>query len=143
MHTRPPVQAANLSASQLPVLLLPATAPARIVFLESIRGLAAIQVLMLHFFSADLLASTPSSPLAAAIHLSPLYFLYDGYSAVYIFFCLSGYVLTRSFERQLDRPMVQILARVVRLGLPAFAATVVAASLLLITVGRTSRQESY
>jgi len=101
---------------------------------------------MLHFFSAflpDLLASTPSSPLAAAIHLSPLYFLYDGYSAVYIFFCLSGYVLTRSFERQLDRPMVQILARVVRLGLPAFAATVVAASLLLITVGRTSRQESY
>jgi peptidoglycan/LPS O-acetylase OafA/YrhL len=136
MHTRPPLQADNLSASQLPEVLLPVTAPARIAFLESIRGLAAIQVLLLHFFSAflpDLLASTPSSRLAAAIHLSPFYFLYDGYSAVYIFFCLSGYVLTRSFERRLDQPMVQILARVVRLGLPAFAATVVAAGLLLMT----------
>lgn len=132
----PPVQAADFSPSQSPVLPLLATAPARIAFLESIRGLAAIQVLMLHFFAAflpDLLSSAPSSTLAAAIHLSPLYFLYDGYSAVYIFFCLSGYVLTRSFERQLDQPMVQILARVVRLGLPAFAATVAAACLMLIT----------
>jgi peptidoglycan/LPS O-acetylase OafA/YrhL len=135
MHARSPEQAAISSASQLPASLLPATAPARIAYLESIRGLAAIQVLLLHFFFAfapDLLATAPSSALAAAIHLSPLYFLYDGYSAVYIFFCLSGYVLTRSFERQLDHPTVQILARVVRLGLPALAATVFAASLMLI-----------
>jgi peptidoglycan/LPS O-acetylase OafA/YrhL len=88
-------------------------------------------------FAPDLLAIAPSSTLAAAIHLSPLYFLYDGYSAVYIFFCLSGYVLTRSFERQFDRPLVQIPARLVRLGLPAFAATVLAASLMLI-VGRAN-----
>lgn len=121
---------------QLPEPMPLATASPRIVYLESIRGLAAIQVLLLHFISAfvpDLLSSTPSSALSAAIHLSPLYFLYDGYSAIYVFFCLSGYVLTRSFERRLNRPMVQILARAVRLGLPAFVATVLAASLMLIT----------
>lgn len=133
MHARSPEPAAISSTLQLPA---PASAPARVAYLESIRGLAAIQVLLLHFISAfvpDLLASTPSSPLSAAIHLSPLYFLYDGYSAVYIFFCLSGYVLTRSFERQLDRPMVQIPARIIRLGLPSLAATVLAACLMLLT----------
>lgn len=140
MRARSPEQAAVSNTPRLPVSLLPATVPARIAYLESIRGLAAIQVLLLHFFFAfvpDLVAPAPSSALAASIHLSPLYFLYDGYSAVYIFFCLSGYVLTRSFERQLDQPPVQILARAVRLGLPALAATVFAASLMLI-VGRAN-----
>jgi uncharacterized membrane protein YcfT len=75
--------------------------PPRIAYLESIRGLAALQVLLLHFFAAfapDLVFALPAgAAVAAAIHLSPLYFLYDGYSAVYIFFALSGYVLSRSF----------------------------------------------
>jgi peptidoglycan/LPS O-acetylase OafA/YrhL len=108
----------------------------RIAYLESIRGLAAVQVLLLHFlaaFAPGLVFPTPGgSAIASAIHLSPLYFLYDGYSAVYIFFALSGYVLTRSFERHLARPSSQILARVVRLGLPAVAATLVAAAAMLI-----------
>jgi peptidoglycan/LPS O-acetylase OafA/YrhL len=59
-----------------------------------------------------------------------LYFLYDGYSAVYIFFALSGYVLSRSFERHLAQPSSQILGRVIRLGLPALAATLVAAAVM-------------
>ncbi|GLH80110.1 hypothetical protein SSBR45G_50190 [Bradyrhizobium sp. SSBR45G] len=70
--------------------------------------------------------------IAATIHASPLSFLYDGYSAVYVFFCLSGYVLTRSFERKGCSPALQILARAVRLGLPALAATVFAAALMLM-----------
>jgi peptidoglycan/LPS O-acetylase OafA/YrhL len=136
MRSWPPEREVISSDSQLPVSLPSVTAPARIAYLESIRGLAAIQVLLLHFFFAfvpDLLANSPSSTLSAAIHLSPLYFLYDGYSAVYIFFCLSGYVLTRSFERQFEQPRVQILARAIRLGLPALSATVFAASLMLVT----------
>jgi peptidoglycan/LPS O-acetylase OafA/YrhL len=140
MGARSPEQAAVHSVTQWPVSSLPATALARIAYLESIRGLAAIQVLLLHFFFAfvpDLVTPAPSSALAASIHLSPLYFLYDGYAAVYIFFCLSGYVLTRSFERQLDLTPVQILARAVRLGLPALAATVFAASVMLM-VGRAN-----
>jgi peptidoglycan/LPS O-acetylase OafA/YrhL len=108
----------------------------RIAYLESIRGLAALQVLLLHFFAAfapDLVFSLPAgAAIAGYIHLSPLYFLYDGYSAVYVFFALSGYVLTRSFERHLARPSSQILARVLRLGLPAVAATLVAAAMMLM-----------
>src|SRR5580704_19552431 len=108
----------------------------RIAYLESIRGLAALQVLLLHFLAAlapDLVFALPAAaPVAGVIHLSPLYFLYDGYSAVYIFFALSGYVLTRAFERHLARPASQILARIVRLGLPAIAATLVAAVVMLM-----------
>src|ERR1700736_5855751 len=106
----------------------------RIVYLESIRGLAALQVLLLHFlaaFAPDLVFSPPAgATVAGYIHLSPLYFLYDGYSAVYIFFALSGYVLTRSFERHLAQPSSQILARVIRLGLPAISATLDAAAVM-------------
>ena len=73
----------------------------RIAYLESIRGLAALQVLLLHFlgaFAPDLVVSLPAGAgIAGYIHLSPLYFLYDGYSAIYIFFALSGYVLTPVF----------------------------------------------
>src|SRR6202022_1838839 len=108
----------------------------RIAYLESIRGLAALQVLLLHFlaaFAPDLVFSLPAgATVAGHIHLSPLYFLYDGYSAVYIFFALSGYVLTRSFERHLAQPSSQILARAIRLGLPAIAATLVAAAVMLM-----------
>ncbi|WP_213773524.1 acyltransferase [Bradyrhizobium sp. dw_78] len=107
----------------------------RIVYLESIRGLAALQVLLLHFlaaFAPDLVYSLPSTATVAAyVHLSPLYFIYDGYSAVYIFFALSGYVLTRSFERNPATPIPQILGRIVRLGLPAAAAVSVAAMVML------------
>src|SRR3978361_1298017 len=106
----------------------------RIAYLESIRGLAALQVLLLHFFAAfapDLVFALPAgATVAGVIHLSPLYFLYDGYSAVYIFFALSGYVLSRSFERHLAQPSSQVLARVVRLGLPALAAALVAAAVM-------------
>lgn len=108
----------------------------RIAYLESIRGLAALQVLLLHFlaaFAPNLVFALPAgAPIAGSIHLSPLYFLYDGYSAVYIFFALSGYVLTRSFERNLSKPPTQIIARIVRLGLPALAAALVAAVVVLM-----------
>src|ERR1700710_1232046 len=108
----------------------------RIGYLESIRGLAAVQVLLLHFlaaFAPDLVYSLPAAgAVAGYVHLSPLYFLYDGYSAVYIFFALSGYVLTRSFEKHLARPSSQVLARIGRRGLPAVAATLVAGAVMLI-----------
>ena len=92
----------------------------RIAYLESIRGLAALQVLLLHFlaaFAPDLVFSLPAgAAVAGYIH--------------YIFFALSGYVLTRSFERHLAQPSSQILARVIRLGLPAITATLVAAAVI-------------
>ncbi len=108
----------------------------RIAYLESIRGFAALQVLLQHFLSAfapALVFATPPGAIAArTIHLLPLHFLYDGYSAVYIFFTLSGYVLTRSFERHLAQPSSQIMVRLIRLGLPAIAATLLAAAVMLM-----------
>ncbi|HEY4836405.1 MAG TPA: acyltransferase [Bradyrhizobium sp.] len=106
----------------------------RIAYLESVRGLAALQVLLFHFllaFAPDLVPP-PDAIVARGIHLSPLYFLYDGHSAVYIFFVLSAYVLTRSFEHHLAQPSSQIVARLIRLGLPALAATLVAAAVMLM-----------
>ena len=56
----------------------------RLAYLESIRGLAAMQVLLLHCFSAfaPALVFPPAAGanLGTAIHLSPLFFLYDGFS---------------------------------------------------------------
>ena len=109
--------------------------PRRIAFMETVRGLAAAQVLLLHFLSAfwpDFVFDSVSHGLGWYIHLSPLYFLYDGHSAVYIFFVLSGYVLSRSFERHLDHPVALIVARAVRLGLPALAAVLASAALIVI-----------
>jgi len=103
--------------------------------MESIRGLAAVQVLLLHFLGAfwpDLVFESIPRSLAWYVHLSPLYFLYDGNSAVFIFFVLSGYVLSRSFEYHLNHPLALIAARAVRLGLPALAAVLVSAVLIAI-----------
>jgi peptidoglycan/LPS O-acetylase OafA/YrhL len=103
--------------------------------MESIRGLAAAQVLLLHFLGAfwpDFVSESASRSLGWYVHLSPLYFLYDGHSAVYIFFVLSGYVLSRSFEFHLNHPVALIAARAVRLGLPALAAVLASAALIAI-----------
>ena len=96
-----------------------------------IRGLAAFAGSAAAFLRGlrarfGVLVANGGRSIAGYIHLSPLYFLYDGYSAVYIFFALSGYVLTRSFERNLVRPSAQVMARAICLGLPALAATIVA-----------------
>lgn len=121
--------------------MTPSQAPtaARIDYLESIRGLAAMQVLLLHCFGAfapNLVFALPASEtIGSYFHVSPLYFLYDGYAAVYVFFTLSGFVLSRSFARQLDRPFAAMIARAFRLGIPAMAATMISAA-VLIAFGR-------
>ncbi|PPQ39694.1 Peptidoglycan/LPS O-acetylase OafA/YrhL, contains acyltransferase and SGNH-hydrolase domains [Rhodoblastus acidophilus] len=106
----------------------------RLTHLESIRGLAALQVLLLHVFSAFFpavvfLGTEPAW--ARILHGSPLFLLWDGYSAVYIFFVLSGLVLTFAFQRQADRPLAALRARVVRLFIPAFCACLLAAPFAL------------
>ncbi|MBB4198165.1 hypothetical protein CCR94_10990 [Rhodoblastus sphagnicola] len=109
--------------------------PGRLAHLESIRGLAALQVLLLHVFSAffPALVFLGSEPVWARIlHGSPLFLLCDGYSAVYIFFVLSGVVLTFAFQRQLAHPAAALLSRVVRLFIPAFCACLLAAPFRLV-----------
>jgi peptidoglycan/LPS O-acetylase OafA/YrhL len=94
----------------------------RVQYLEGLRGIAAVQVVLLHFVTAFL-------PDTAEHAAPPLRVLWDGHTAVYIFFLISGAVLTPSFERGGPWPR-QAAKRLVRLGVPVAAAAVVALVLL-------------
>jgi peptidoglycan/LPS O-acetylase OafA/YrhL len=97
----------------------------KIGYLESLRGLAAAQVLLLHILTAFFPAFVQFSPdqtIGDIIHGSPLFFFYDGYSAVYLFFVLSGFVLSSAFARQTHHPAATLSGRYVRLAIPAFCA---------------------
>jgi peptidoglycan/LPS O-acetylase OafA/YrhL len=94
----------------------------RVQYLEGLRGIAAIQVVLLHFVTGFM-------PETARQAWPPLRVLFDGHTAVYVFFLISGAVLTPSFAR--PGPFIAKLAkRVVRLGIPVAAAAVVATLLL-------------
>jgi hypothetical protein len=65
----------------------------RVRYLEGLRGIAALQVVLLHFVTAF-------APNAAEHAPAPLPVLFDGHTAVYVFFLISGAVLTPSFARR-------------------------------------------
>jgi len=113
----------------------------RILYLDGLRGWAALFVLFHHL----LLAFAPdgheagikTSPAAA-----PLSFLTDGPLAVSIFFILSGIVLTAAVtaagEKGTRIGLVALaLKRWLRLGLPIFAAGLVVLALLSLQVDRS------
>jgi peptidoglycan/LPS O-acetylase OafA/YrhL len=108
-------------------------------YLDSLRGLATMQVLLLHVFSAyspDLVQSSPSAgTVAGYVRASPFFFIYDGHSAIYIFFVLSSYVLTAAFATSSATPGQLVTSRVVRLGVPALASCAFAAGLFLVFGG--------
>ena len=66
----------------------------RLEYLDSVRGLASVSVVIGHFvlaYNLDLQFKF--------INYSPFHFFYDGSAAVTLFFVLSGYVLTLSLEK--------------------------------------------
>jgi peptidoglycan/LPS O-acetylase OafA/YrhL len=99
------------------------------------RGLAAMQVLLLHYCAMVL-------PFAARVdevrHVdgelwvaaTPIFFLINGHVAVELFFLISGTVLAASFLRTDASLPAQVLKRFLRLLLPALAAIGVALLLL-------------
>jgi peptidoglycan/LPS O-acetylase OafA/YrhL len=97
----------------------------RIAYLDTLRGLASIQVLLSHamlaFFAHIALASPSSGSLYGYLAATPLFFLIDGASAVCIFFTLSGYVLTPVFSHSRATNGAIIGSRFLRLGIPAIA----------------------
>ena len=96
--------------------------PGKVQYLEGLRGIAAMQVVLLHFVSGFM-------PDTAQHAWPPLRVLFDGHTAVYVFFLISGAVLTPSFAR--SGPFVaKLVKRVVRLGIPVAAAAVIATLLL-------------
>ena len=64
--------------------------PQRLAYLESIRGIAALQVLLLHILSAFfpmMVFWSRENNIQTIIHYSPLFVVYNGYASVYIFLC--------------------------------------------------------
>jgi peptidoglycan/LPS O-acetylase OafA/YrhL len=98
--------------------------PGKVQYLEGLRGIAAMQVVLLHFVSAFM-------PETAQHAWPPLRVLFDGHTAVYVFFLISGAVLTPSFAR--PGPFAaKLVKRVVRLGIPVAAAATIATLLLAV-----------
>ena len=98
----------------------------KVQYLEGLRGIAAVQVVLLHFVTGFL-------PDTAEHAAAPLHVLWDGHTAVYVFFLISGAVLTPSFARGGPWPR-QAAKRLVRLGVPVAVAALVALVLLVAMV---------
>lgn len=94
----------------------------RVRYLDGLRGIACLQVLLLHVLSGyfpQFVQNIPGS-LGDGIRQSPLFLLYNGWLAVFVFFVLSGYVLTAAYGPIGDTTR-RIEARFLRLWIPAAA----------------------
>lgn len=103
-------------------------------YLDSIRGLACICVILSHaslLFFPYIHAFSGEAPgenyIQALIHNSPLTFAFSGTGAVYVFFVLSGLVLSRSVARKDSIGLIStVAARYPRLMIPALASCIIA-----------------
>jgi peptidoglycan/LPS O-acetylase OafA/YrhL len=107
--------------------------PPRMAWLDGLRGVAATQVVLLHYVSAFLPAIGLHDPKVVhyywenAFINTPLFLPFDGYSAVYIFFILSGAALTYSFGNSPYAIFAGVVRRFIRLGLPMAGAVLLGA----------------
>lgn len=98
-------------------------------WLNGLRGIAAFQVILLHFFAYfyPAFAGTGTNGRYAeagiSFYQSPFFFLLDGYTAVHLFFIMSGFVLAMAFENDRRSFSGKIVKRSIRLALPAAMAT--------------------
>lgn len=116
----------------------------RLIQLDSLRGLAALSVLIRHHILASW---SPNGPLQDALLRSPLRALITGRPAVMFFFVLSGFVLTRALRRvplpwTVDGYARWVLQRTVRLCLPALATLAFSAGLYALAYSGTWPDEA-
>ncbi|MDE2516294.1 MAG: acyltransferase [Rhodospirillales bacterium] len=108
----------------------------RLRHLDGLRGLACLQVMLLHVFSAffPALVFGPLQPAGVLRYgLRALFmFSYNGFVGVFIFFYISGYVLTRVYEASSATIGREIAARVLRLWLPTTIFGLWSAALFLV-----------
>jgi peptidoglycan/LPS O-acetylase OafA/YrhL len=95
--------------------------PKRIEFLDSVRGLAALAVLLFH----SMIFEWPKG-FMNFINLPVVNILFDGHAAVVMFFVLSGFVLSRPYLNSQPPRSVFLptfyLRRIIRIWLPWFFA---------------------
>lgn len=117
---------------------------------ESLRGIACLAVVFSHllgvfypqlhnFYESQL----PKFNFAEAIYNSPFAFIYSGTGAVFVFFVLSGYVLTLSSLKAVDQKKKlreSLIKRYPRLAIPALFSCLIFWGLLHINIdlSRTS-----
>ncbi|MEJ3403305.1 acyltransferase [Rathayibacter sp. YIM 133350] len=116
------------------------TAPTRLTSLDGLRGASAVVVVAYHALLVSPTAAAivmgnltpPKGTMWEALFTSPLRLFFSGNEAVFIFFVLSGFVLTKQVQR---RPAFDWAAyypsRLVRLYLPAAASVALALALEL------------
>ncbi len=90
----------------------------RYIELDSLRGIAALSVVIWHFFCATYTIKEPSS----RIFIFSLYYLVHGRSAVILFFILSGFVLSLPFFKNTQPKYSSfVVRRICRIYLPYLA----------------------
>jgi peptidoglycan/LPS O-acetylase OafA/YrhL len=106
-------------------------------FINGLRGLAALQVVLLHYFSSFLPMFARAGQVAhysfeTKLGYSPVFFPIDGFSAVYLFFLMSGFVLAPSFLKGDSGIGLQVAKRFTRLYIPVAGALVLALALCVL-----------
>jgi peptidoglycan/LPS O-acetylase OafA/YrhL len=96
-------------------------AEARLESLDGLRGLAALTVALNHYFALFLPALCGPGAKAPEVRAVPLALLTQANFAVYIFFVLSGFVLSRSVESRKFTLPARLAARYLRLTAPMLA----------------------
>jgi peptidoglycan/LPS O-acetylase OafA/YrhL len=101
----------------------------RIGYLDGLRGLACLQVVVSHYTDAF----SPGD-------LTWVSLFADAEAAVALFFLMSGFVLTSSFGKHPDQLVPPFLGRLIRLCVPSMAAILIAFA--LVSVGLTSARHA-
>ena len=111
----------------------------KIGYLEGLRGIAALSVVVHHYFCAfypalifGSIAAVHLTPLEPVLAASPVSALFNGAFAVSIFFVLSGYVLPHRFFRTHDPESLSSSAarRYIRLAIPILVTSLIVFVLL-------------
>lgn len=110
----------------------------RLDWLDGLRGLAAMQVVLLHYVTAFVPppgmngAAINQNPWWQDLVCAPLRFVYEGASAVYLFFIMSGVALTCAFTARPLAWQSAVVRRIIRLGLPMVVAVLFGAALFAV-----------
>jgi peptidoglycan/LPS O-acetylase OafA/YrhL len=110
----------------------------KLEYLNGLRGIASLIVVIHHFITAFLPAIYLGKPELAHhpyelfFYMTPLSVLFNGNFMVCIFFVLSGYILSYKYFLTNTKPNIVTasLKRYIRLGLPVFATIVLAYTLM-------------